>query len=99
MLTDIYKIFDQLRLNPSSIGIAVVFMTVLWIFALREIFSWLMKTNQIAKQFHGADSCARKASIAACPNFASRWGGAPATPTAPMQTPSTSTGSPPSIGV
>ena len=51
MLNDLYHFLDQIGLNTTKLFAAIGVCSLLLVFAIREIFAWFMKTNEIAKQF------------------------------------------------
>lgn len=51
MFNELYHYVDQYGLNTTKIFAGVAITALLMLFAVREIFSWFMKTGKIAKQF------------------------------------------------
>ena len=51
MFNELYHYVDQYGLNTTKILACVIGASLIMLFAVREIFSWFMKTGKIAKQF------------------------------------------------
>ena len=51
MFNKLYHYVDQYGLNTTKILACVIGASLIMLFAVREIFSWFMKTGKIAKQF------------------------------------------------
>ena len=57
MLNELYLFLDQLGLNTAKIFGAAFVISFILVLAIREIFSWFMKTGTLAKQFSKISNC------------------------------------------
>lgn len=55
MLLEIYQYLDQIKMSlPQVFGLAILF-TLFWIWGVREMFSWFMKTSRILNKLKNID--------------------------------------------